>query len=145
MALKRKAAECWPAAKRLKPNLLDCWRCRTLSTVNEVNKKIHRKCCEFQKCDLINNIDFLCSPTNWILCHYHLGLSSFSLISIETMWEYFLVLFQVRKDLLEYLWFPSRSSHNHLYSIINHPRIASDPSYDILPKRYLLSYGDGKF
>ena len=35
---------------------------------------------------------------------------------------------------------------NNLQSLINHPRIMSDPSYDILPKRgHLLSYGADKY
>ena len=53
-------------------NHLDRWRCWALSKVNEVNKKnvVNSKI----KCDLINNVDFLCSPTNLILYHYQLRL-----------------------------------------------------------------------
>ena len=59
--------------------------------------------------------------------------------------------FKVREDLLEHLCSPLRSfvrkkNLNHLLILINHPRIMSDHSYDILLKRgrCLLSCSDDK-
>ena len=59
--------------------------------------------------------------------------------------------FKVREDLLEHLCSPLRSfvrkkNLNHLLILVNHPRIMSDHSYDILLKRgrCLLSCSDDK-
>ena len=73
VALKWKTAEWCSAAKKqiiwiAEGAELSLKRMKSTRTTleNVVNFEI--------KCDLINNIDFLCSPTNMILYHYHLEL-----------------------------------------------------------------------